>query len=176
MRKSCFKKERKNELNPEVHKSWFLLWSFYFLNKSKEVFLSVLIRSRNGKSIKVFRPSPLLWEEWFKTITQTTGEMFFSHFSYVLLGKGSKLIFLKCWPLGIRGKERVKGNDQSSYTQVKQGFGSLNPKASGSKKKPLVVAIEKWQKAGGRKGELERKTQNWGYFFSVSEHFGKFQW
>lgn len=80
--------------------------------------------------------------------------------------------------LTLRDKgERVKGNDQSSYTQMKQGFKSLNPKASGSKKKPQVVAIEeKWQKGGGRKGELERETQNWGYFFSASEHFRRFQW
>lgn len=70
--------------------------------------------------------------------------------------------------------ERVRGNGQSSYTQMKQDFGSLKPRASGSKKKPLVVATEKWQKGGGR-DELEREIQNWRYFFNASEHFRRFR-
>ena len=48
---------------------------------------------------------------------------------------------------------------------MKQGFRSLNPKASGSKKKPLVVPYQKVTEVGrGAGGRLKRRFQNWGYF------------
>ena len=48
---------------------------------------------------------------------------------------------------------------------MKQGFRSLNPKASGSKKKPLVVPYQKVTEVGrGAGGRLKRRFRTGAIF------------